>query len=179
MPDFSLRVSEDVQILRVRRVHWLAAVRATYFENKQTANGGALMLNSDGEQIDLLAEELEKVDHVDPITATGSLSGAMGADAVVLGDNARERTASLAPTIASDTALSGTENERLLAQHQQMVNLTNSAKTSLDSPSASGRTTPVVFDKQKRSLIRSDTPSSTTTPPPSLTGSSSKDRSLT
>ena len=34
IPDFSLRISETVQILRIRRVDWLAAVRATYFEKK-------------------------------------------------------------------------------------------------------------------------------------------------
>ncbi|CAF0803215.1 unnamed protein product [Adineta ricciae] len=177
IPDFSLRVSEDVQILRVRRVHWLAAVRATYFENKQTANGGTPMLNSDGEQIDLLTQELEKVDHVDPITSTGSLSGGVGPDHINAVGSARERTASLAPTIASDTGLMNPEQERLLSQHLAMVNLTNSTKTSLDSPTASGRNTPVLSEKQKRQIIRSDVPS--TPPPPSLTGSSSKNRSLT
>ncbi|CAF4497445.1 unnamed protein product, partial [Didymodactylos carnosus] len=58
IPDFSVRVCEDVQILRIRRIHWLAAVRATYFETKQVANGGK-MLNSEGEAVDLLQQELE------------------------------------------------------------------------------------------------------------------------
>ena len=177
IPDFSLRVSEDVQVLRVRRVHWLAAVRATYFENKQTANGGAPMLNSDGEQIDLLTQELEKVDHVDPITSMGSLSGGAGPDNVNTAGSTRKRTASLAPTIASDTGLTNSEHEKLLFQNLAMVNLSHSTKTSLDSPTTSGRNTPVLSEKQKRQIIRSDVPS---TPPPSpLTESSSKNRSLT
>lgn len=172
-----MRVSEDVQILRIRRVHWLAAVRATYFENKQTANGGTPMLNSDGEQIDLLTQELEKVEHVDPMTATGSIGGGGGTEGTPGGNTARERTPSLAPTIGSDGGFGGTEQERLLAQHQPTVNISNSAKMSIDSPNTSGRNTPTLSGRQKRQLLRSDT----STPPPSLTGesSSSKNRSLT
>ncbi len=184
IPDFSVRVSEDVQILRIRRVHWLAAVRATYFETRQTANGGTPMLNSDGEQIDLLTQELERVDHVDPVNTIGSISGAVGQDGNIGG----ERALSLAPTTTSDGIISGAEHERLLAQHQATINMSNSAKTSTDSPSTSGRNTPTLTGRQKRQLVRGET--STPPPPPSLTGgnsppsltggnSSSKHRSLT
>ncbi|CAF1462085.1 unnamed protein product [Adineta steineri] len=177
VPDFSLRISEDVQILRIRRVHWLAAVRATFFETKQTANGGTPMLNSDGDEIDLLTQELEKADHIDPVMATGSMGGGGRQDVSFSeGSIPRERTSSLAPTIGSDGGLIGPEHERLLAQHQAMVTLNNSTKTSVDSPSTSGRNTPTFIDKQKKTAFRSDAPA---TPPPSLTGSSTKNRSLT
>lgn len=179
-PDFSVRVSEDVQILRIRRVHWLAAVRATYFENKQTANGGALMLNSDGEQIDLLTQELEMADHVDPINATGSISGVAGQEGTNGGGIAsalRERTSSLAPTIASDGGTTTTtEQEKLLNQYSTSANASASVKVPTDSPSTSGRNTPTLSMKQKRQLFRSEGSG-----PPSLTGGSgsSKNRSLT
>jgi len=179
IPDFSVRVSEDVQILRIRRVHWLAAVRATYFENRQTANGGTPMLNSDGEQIDLLTQELEKVDHVDPVTVVGNIAGSTGQDAASVGGGiVSEKTSSLASTIGSDGTISGSEHEKLLAQSQAMVNLANSAKTPSDSPNTSGLNTPTLTGKQKRQVLRSDT---ATPPPPSLTAgnSSSKHRSLT
>lgn len=65
VPDFSLRVCGNVQILRIRRKHWLAAIRATFFQNKQQANGDLSMLNPDGEQIDLLTQELQKANCVD------------------------------------------------------------------------------------------------------------------
>jgi len=177
IPDFSVRVSEDVQILRIRRVHWLAAVRATYFENKQTANGGTPMLNSDGEQIDLLTQELEKADNVDPVNATGSIGGGVGQDGVT-GIIERERTSSLAATIGSDGGIIGSEYEKLLAQHQTVPGTSNSPKMSIDSPNNSGRNTPTLTGKQKRQVFRADT---STPPPPSLTGgnSSSKNNSLT
>lgn len=177
VPDFSVRISEDVQILRIRRVHWLAAVRATYFETKQTANGGQLLLNSDGEQIDLLTQELEKVDHVDPVTATGSISGAAGRDGTIEDGNIlNERAPSLAPTIASDGGIVGTEQDKLLNQTQVMTTISNSAKFPPDSPNNSGRNTPTLTGKQKRQLYNSEG----STAPPSLTGgSSSKNRSLT
>ena len=177
IPDFSVRVSEDVEILRIRRVHWLAAVRATYFENRQTASGGAPMLDSDGEQIDLLTQELERADNVDPIAMTGS--GVVGSDSAIAGAGtgvSNERKSSM-QGFASDGGVNGTEHEKLLAQHQGMANLTNSAKLSNDSPSTSGRNTPTLTAMQKRSVQRAEA----ATPPPSLTGgnSSSKHRSLT
>lgn len=178
IPDFSLRVSEDVQILRIRRVHWLAAVRATYFENKQAANGGTPMLDSDGEQIDILTQELERVDHVDPVTTTGSIAGGVsnaGQDTTVGELYSRERTSSLAQTMGSDAALASAENDSLLSQNPQIANITNSSQMSFDSPTTSGRNTPTLADRQKRQIFRSDA----ATPPPSLTGSSSKHRSLT
>ncbi len=149
-------------------------MRATYFENKQTANGGTPMLNSDGEQIDLLTQELEKVDNVDPVTAIGSIGGGVGQDGVNGTGIVRERRSSL----ASDGGITVGEQERLLSQNPALVNLPNSAKMSIDSPNNSGRTTPTTSDKQKRQLFRSGAPSP---PPPSLTGgsSSSKNRSLT
>jgi len=146
-------VSEDVQILRISRVQWLAAVRASYFEKKQTANGETPMLNSDGEEIDLLQQELEKVGHVDTSTVNGDIT--------------RERTSSLALTIASD---SGLEQEKLLAQHQRLKNLSQSCKIPTDSPTNSGRTTPVLTENRRRQLFRSATE---TKPPPSLINESS------
>ncbi|CAF0976819.1 unnamed protein product [Rotaria sordida] len=172
IPDFSVRISEDVQILRIRRVHWLAAVRATYFENRQTANGGTLMLNSDGEQIDLLTQELERADHVDPVIATGSVAGQDS----VTGGSARDRTSSLAPTIASDGGNPFIEYEKISTQNPALVNISHTTKMSTESPNTSGRTTPTLTGKQKRQVFRSDASAS----PPSLTGgSSSKNRSLT
>ncbi|CAM4897569.1 unnamed protein product [Rotaria socialis] len=149
MPDFSLRVSEDVQILRIRRVHWLAAVRATYFEKKQTASGDAPMVNSNGERIDLLIQELEKVNRVDSSNTNGCLTG----------DMMHERTSSLA--LASDGAI---EHEKLLAQNQASSILSNSNKISPDSPINSDRNTPTLKENQRDKLFRSFT---TPTPPPS------------
>ncbi len=150
-----------MQILRISRVQWLAAVRATYFEKKQTANGGTPMLNSDGEEIDLLQQELEKVGHADPTNING--------------EPIRERTSSLALTIASD---SGVEHEKLLGQHQILKNLANLNKFNSDNPMNLESTTPALTDKRRRHLFRSAT---TTTSPPSLIddGPSSKTPSLT
>ena len=153
IPDFSLRVSEDVQILRISRVQWLAAVRATYFEKKQTASGAAPMLNSDGEEIDLLQQELEKVGQVDSTTINS--------------DPIRERTSSLALTIGSDT---GNEQEKSLLQHQPMKTISNANRFASDSPMNSGGTTPTTAaEKRRRNLFRSAT---TTAAPPSLTDES-------
>ncbi len=178
-------------------------MRATYFENRQTANGGTPMLNSDGEQIDLLTQELEQADYVDPITATGSISAAVGQDGTTGGaENGtviRERTSSLARTFPSDGGTSGAEHERLLSPHHAMVNTPNSTKMPNDSPSTSGRNTPTLAGKLKRQIFRAETatpppltladggspppPSLTggsSSPPPSLTGrNTSKNRSLT
>ncbi|CAF1141906.1 unnamed protein product [Rotaria sordida] len=165
IPDFSLRVSEDVQILRIRRVHWLAAVRATYFEKKQTANGDAPMLDSDGEKIDLLIQELEKADHVDPSNIIGCVTEEI----------TQERASLSALTIASD---GGIEHEKLLTQHQKSSHLYSSNKMLPDSPMNSGRNSPVLTNKQRHTILRSAT---TPTPPPSLTNKSlsSINRSLT
>jgi hypothetical protein len=118
------------------------------------------MLNAQGEEIDLLTQELEKVGHADPSNVTE--------------DPIRERTASLALTIASD---SGVEHEKLLAQHQALHNLSNSSKLTSDSPANSGRTTPALTKKDRHHLLRSVTISASS----SLTneGSSSKNDSLT
>lgn len=67
IPDFSLRVCENVQILRIRRNHWLAAIRATFFENKQKLDGDSQIRNQDGQEIDILAQELERANHIDRI----------------------------------------------------------------------------------------------------------------
>jgi hypothetical protein len=166
LPDFSLRVSEDVQILRIRRVHWLAAVRATYFEKTQTANGDTPMLNSAGEKIDLLTQELEKADHVDLSNAMGTIGGGGG-------NTKRDRTSSLALTIASD---SGVEHERLLSQHHELNHLTDSAKISTGSPVNSGRNTPVLSGKHRRQVFQSEI---ATSPTVSNESSSAKNRSLT
>ena len=165
IPDFSVRVSEDVQILRIRRVHWLAAVRATFFENRQTANGETPMLNSDGEQIDLLTQELERADNGEQTNALGNLGGT-GSDGNIGIGTSHDRT-------ASENAM---ENEKFLPQNAALTNTPNPAKVSFDSPTSSGRNTPTLAAMQKRLILHPD--SST---PPSLTGgnSSSKNRSLT
>jgi hypothetical protein len=136
------------------------------------------MLNSDGEQIDLLTQELEQVDNIEPTGTTGS--GNVGSDSAIAGAGAggiSNDRASFTQTFASDGGINGTENEKLLAQHQGMSNFTNSGKLLNESPATSGRNTPTSIAMQKRSTNRSET----TTPPPSLTGgsSSSKHRSLT
>ena len=134
-------------------MQWLAAVRATYFEKKQTANGGTPMLNSDGEEIDLLQQELEKVGHADPTHMNE--------------ESMRERTSSLALTIGSE---GGIEQEKLLAQYHALKNLSNSSKFTSDSTMNSGKTTPTLTEKRRRHLFRSATASAT---PPSLTDESS------
>jgi hypothetical protein len=118
------------------------------------------MLNSDGEEIDLLQQELEKVGHDDPTNINS--------------ESIRERTSSLALTIASD---SGVENEKLLGRHQILKNLSNLNKFNSDNPMNSDRITPTLTDK-RRNLFRSAT---TTTSPSSLNDDnpSSKNPSLT
>lgn len=154
-----------MQILRIRRVHWLAAVRATFFENRQTANGGTPMLNSDGEQIDLLTQELERADNGEQTNALGNLAGT-GSDGNIGLGTPNERT-------ASET---GMENEKFLPLNPVLTNTSNSTKVSFDSPTSSGRNTPTLSAMQKRSATRPDS-----SVPPSLTAgnSSSKNRSLT
>ncbi len=119
------------------------------------------MLNSDGEEIDLLQQELERVGHADPTN-------------MITNEGIRERRSSLSLslTIASD---SGVENEKLLAQHQALNNLSNSTKITSDS---SGRTTPTLTQKRRRHLFRSATE---TASPSSLPNESSlsKNDSLT
>jgi len=105
------------------------------------------MLNSDGEEIDLLEQELEKVGHVDQKNST-------------IDDAPRVRTSSLALTIASD---SGVEHEKLLAQHQALNNLSNSSKITSDSPMNSGRNTPTLTQKRRRRLFRSETEAASST----------------
>lgn len=103
------------------------------------------MLNSDGEEIDLLQQELDKVGHADPTNVNG--------------EPTRERTSSLALTIASDN---GTEQEKALLQHHAVKN-----KFPSESPMNSGGTTPTqTAEKRRRNLFRSAT---TTASPPSLT----------
>ncbi|CAF1471472.1 unnamed protein product [Adineta ricciae] len=158
-PDFSLRVSETVQILRIRRVHWLAAVRATYFERKQTPNDNTSLLDSSGKKVDLLAQELEKVDNVDPVNATGSIAE----------EQTRQRTSSLALTVASD---SGVDYEKILAEQSDKPDITNSNKILSNMTINSERNTPTLTEKRRKQLFRSSTTTAAT--PPSLTGGSPK-----
>ncbi len=152
-----MRISEDVQILRIDRIRWLAAVRATYYERKQKSTGETPILNSAGEKVDLLTRELENIDHVD--TSNTNVTG---------GEPTRERRSSLASTSVSD---GGVEHEKLLAQHPILSNLSNSTKLPTDSPVNSGRTTPILTQKNRKHLFRSATTTTTTTPP-SLTNES-------
>ena len=119
VPDFSLRVSETVQILRIRRVHWLAAVRASYFDKRPTTN-------SDEQQIVCLIEELEKADLVES-NNNGTIQ--------------HGRTMSLALTAASDGALarekflddnattSSTETPLISAKHRPHLFRSRNATT--------------------------------------------------
>ncbi|CAF1203210.1 unnamed protein product, partial [Didymodactylos carnosus] len=153
IPDFSVRVCEDVQILRIRRVHWLAAVRATYFETKQVANGGT-MLNSDGETVDLLQQELEKADNPDQRDAE------------------RDRTMSLQH---ENLNLSESERAHLLQNAplaSTLSTLVSQSVKNIDSPVTS--TTPTLAARRLQELRRQQT-----TPPPSISGGSSKKRSDT
>jgi hypothetical protein len=150
-----LRITEDVQVLRIDRIRWLAAVRATYYDRKQKSSGETPILNSDGVKVDLLTRELEKMDNVEPSNTNGT------------GEVTRERRSSLGLTTASD---SGVEQEKLLAQHQALNNLSNSSKISTDSPQNSGRNTPTLTQKHRRHLFRSAT--TTTSPPPSTNNES-------
>ena len=130
--------------MRIRRVHWLAAVRATHFEKKQT-------LSSGGAQIDLLIQELEKVD---PSNITNCLT-----EEIV-----RKRTPSLALTTASDN---GIQYEKLVTRSQALINLPYSNKKCLDSPSNSRRNTPPL-SQHHRKLFRSATTTTASTPYSSL-----------
>jgi hypothetical protein len=150
-----LRITEDVQVLRIDRIRWLAAVRATYYDRKQKSSGETPILNSDGVKVDLLTRELEKMDNVEPSNTNGT------------GEVTRERRSSLGLTTVSD---SGVEQEKLLAQHQALNNLSNSSKISTDSPQNSGRNTPTLTQKHRRHLFRSAT--TTTSPPPSTNNES-------
>ncbi|CAF4920606.1 unnamed protein product, partial [Rotaria sp. Silwood1] len=133
IPDFSLRVCEDVQILRIRRTHWLAAIRATFFENKQKANGDLPIFNSDGEQIDLLTQELEKANGVDqPETSARTSSETR--------DQMRDRTMSLMPATA--LGLDKREHEHFFSRLRSRTISHNVNKTSPESPTTSNRNTP-------------------------------------
>lgn len=160
-----------MQILRIRRVHWLAAVRASYFEKKQAANGGPGGASSDEQQIVCLIEELEKADQVESNNATTTTRSGS--------DSRHERTSSIALTIASDSAL---DQEQLLDDHERMNNFSNSTKISLYTPSLSSRMTPKISAKYYHRLFRSR--NATPPPPASSSGSNSesplaKNRSMT
>jgi hypothetical protein len=119
------------------------------------------MLNSDGEEIDLLTQELEKVGHNDSSNITNQ--------------PIRERTSSLALTTASD---SGVDHEKFSAQHQTLNNLSNSSKIASDSPMNSERTTPTFIKKHRHQLFRSATATAATTPLLTNESSSSKNLSM-
>lgn len=77
IPDFSLKVCENVRILCIRRSQWLAAVRATYFENKQKPNGISIHIDSHSKPTDLFTQELQRAnqdDQVNPIMPDPSMS---------------------------------------------------------------------------------------------------------
>jgi metal transporter CNNM len=133
IPDFSLRVCEKVQVLRIRRTHWLAAIRATFFENKQKANGGPPMLNSDGKQIDLLTQELEKASFDDLRETSITPSNETN-------DKIRDRAISLGTT---------TDSDRVKTEHKHFFSRLRSGsishhvnKISPESLTTSNRNTP-------------------------------------
>ncbi|CAF1181229.1 unnamed protein product [Rotaria sordida] len=147
VPDFSLRVSEDVQILRIRRINWLAAVRATFFENQQKSNGGPPMLKPDGEQIDLLTQELEKANDVDqPETHTTTSSET--------NDEIRSRAMTMMPITDSGHVRTG--HERFFSRRRSKSISHNLYNTSSKSSTTSIRDTPSLTDKQRHYLSRTD-----------------------
>jgi hypothetical protein len=78
----------------------------------------------------------------------------------VTGEITIKRTSSSALTVASD---SGVENEKLLAEHQVLNNLSNSNKILSDSPVNSGRNSPTLTYKRRQHLFRSSTTTATPT----------------
>jgi metal transporter CNNM len=147
IPDFSLRVCGNVQILRIRRKHWLAAIRATFFQNKQEANGGAPMLNPDGEQIDLLTQELEKANCVDrPETSISPSSETNG--------KKRDRAMSLAPTTSSGRVIR--EHKDFFSQLYSISSSHNMDKIRPESPTILNLNTPSLISKQRHHLSRAD-----------------------
>ncbi|CAF3806195.1 unnamed protein product [Rotaria magnacalcarata] len=147
IPDFSLRVCEDVQILRIRRADWLAAIRATFFDNKQKENGGIPMVNPDGKQIDLLTQELEKANCVHRTgTTTRTSSGTSG--------KIRDRTMSLTPVTASGSVK--TEPERFFSRLRSKTSSHNADNKLSEIATSSNRNTPSLTDKQRHHLSRID-----------------------
>ena len=134
-------------------------------------DGGAIMLNSDGEQIDLLTQELEKVDHVEPMMNLGNANVTIGTshDIATRGNASHERTSSLPTTSSSDPGNIATENESLLGRHPHIGSIISSGRMSMESPSNSGGNTPKLTAKQRRELLRSEntTPASSLTSEPS------------
>jgi hypothetical protein len=147
IPDFSLRVCGNVQILRIRRKHWLAAIRATFFQNKQEANGDPPMLNLDGEQIDLLTQELEKANCVDrPETSISPSSETNG--------KKRDRAMSLTPTMNSSRVIR--EHKDFLSRLRLISSSHNMDKIRSESPTISNPNTPSLISKQQHHLSRTD-----------------------
>ena len=99
LPDFSLRVSEKVQILRIRRQHWLAAVRTNFFQNKQKTSDDPPTLTVNGEPIDLLTQELEKANCVDPSETNNAWINETNSD-----NRDRSTSLSLTPRMGSGRA---------------------------------------------------------------------------
>lgn len=111
-----MRVSEDLQILCIPRPYWLAAVQATFFENKQTTGSGSTTLNFDGEQIDILKQELEKVDQFDlPESNTRTSSVTISAS--------RNRAMTMSPTLNSPSIK--IERESILNRLRSRKSLNN------------------------------------------------------
>ncbi|CAF1181250.1 unnamed protein product [Rotaria sordida] len=138
IPDFSLRVCENVQILRIRRTHWLAAIRATFFENKKKASGSPPILNLDGDQIDMLTQELEKANCVDrPETRIRTSSETSG--------EIRSRAMTLMPTTDSGRVKTG--RERFFSLFRSRSSLYNVDKASSESPTTSNRNTSSLTSK--------------------------------
>jgi hypothetical protein len=147
IPDFSLRVCGNVQILRIRRKHWLAAIRATFFQNKQEANGDPPMLNLDGEQIDLLTQELEKANCVDrPEIIISPSSETNG--------KKRDRAMSLTPTMNSSRVIR--EHKDFLSRLRLISSSHNMDKIRSESPTISNPNTPSLISKQQHHLSRTD-----------------------
>lgn len=149
IPDFSLRVCENVLILRIRRKHWLAAIRATFFQTKQEAKGGSPMLSPDGEQIDLLAQELEKVNCVDqPETNISPSSEANGKK------RDRAMSLSLTPTMRSSPVI--TEHKDFFSRLRSISGSRSMDKIRPESPAISNLNTPTLTDKLRHHLFRTD-----------------------
>jgi hypothetical protein len=130
--------------LRICRTHWLAAIRATFFENKQKQNGGPPMLNLNGEQIDLLTQELTKANSINQpetsITISTETNGKI-----------HDRSISLTPRM--DSRHVKTEEKRFFSRQRSRSTSANVDRTSLKT---SNRNTPSLTTKQRHHLSRID-----------------------
>ncbi|UJR08015.1 hypothetical protein I4U23_012293 [Adineta vaga] len=120
VPDFGLRVCENLQILRIRRKHWLAAVRADFLEKKQKSDRPPSIPKPGGKQIDFLTQELEKADCVYQLEASIKPS-------TETNDKIRDRAISFTPLVNSTHV--PTEEKKSVGRRSSSFGLQRSDKT--------------------------------------------------